>query len=67
VPVTGAALHFTSDTGPRQKRKWQTRPARIDGDRAVADLPATRPLVYFVTVTDKRKATVSTEHDVLGE
>jgi dienelactone hydrolase len=65
VSVTGAALHFTADTGPWSKRKWQTQPARVDGDRVVADLPAARPLVYFVTVTDRRQATVSTEHEVL--
>jgi dienelactone hydrolase len=64
-PLTGAALHFTADTGPWSKRKWQTQPARIDGDRVVADLPAARPLVYFLTVTDRRQATVSTEHEVL--
>jgi hypothetical protein len=66
-PVTGAALHFTSDTGPWPKRQWQTQPARIDGDRILADLPAARPLVYFVTVTDRGQATVSTEHEVPGE
>jgi hypothetical protein len=65
VPVTGAALHFTADTGPWSKRKWQTQPARIDGDHVVADRLAARPLVYFVTVTDRRQATVSTEHEVL--
>jgi hypothetical protein len=31
----------------------------------VVELPAARPLVYFVTVTDRRQATVSTEHAVL--
>jgi dienelactone hydrolase len=67
VPVAGAALHFTTDTGPWQKRKWQTHPARVEGDRVLAELPAARPLVYFLTVTDRRTATVSTEHEVLEE
>jgi dienelactone hydrolase len=67
VPVTGAVLHFTTDPGPWQKRGWQSRPARIDGDRVLAELPAARPLVYFLTVTDRRGATVSTEHEVLEE
>jgi len=65
VPVTRAALHFTTDTGPWKQRKWQTQPARIDGTTATAELPTTRPLVYFATLTDERKATVSTEHETL--
>jgi cephalosporin-C deacetylase-like acetyl esterase len=65
VPVTSAALHFTTDLGPWKERKWQTRAARIDGMTVRAELPAARPLVYFVTLTDERKATVSTEHEVL--
>jgi dienelactone hydrolase len=65
VPVPQAALHFTTDTGPWQKRKWQTQPARLDGTTVRALLPETRPLVYFLTLTDERKATVSTEHEVL--
>jgi hypothetical protein len=60
APVTGAALHFTSDSGPWQKRKWQTQPAQIAGQTVQVQLPAARPLVYFLTVTDDRKATVST-------
>ena len=31
VPVTSAALHFTTDTGPWQKRKWQSRRCRRQG------------------------------------
>jgi dienelactone hydrolase len=65
VPVTEAAVHFTSDTGPWQKRKWQTQPAGAEGDRVLIELPATRPLVYFLTVADRRGATVSTEHEAL--
>ena len=32
---------------------------------ARAELPEDRPLVYFLTLTDGRGATVSTEHKVL--
>ena len=28
-------------------------------------MPKGRPLVYFITLTDERKATVSTEHEVI--
>jgi dienelactone hydrolase len=65
VAVRGAAVHFTTDTGPWQKRQWQTRAAKVDGKVVRAEVPAGRPLVYFVTLTDERKATVSTEHEVL--
>lgn len=65
VPVTRAALHFTADTGPWQKREWQTQPAEIEGNQVRALVPEARPLVYFLTLTDTRKATVSTQHEVL--
>jgi hypothetical protein len=65
VPVTSAALHYTTDGGPWQKRKWQTQSAQLKDGTAVAELPAGRPLVWFVTLTDERKATVSTEHETL--
>lgn len=56
-----AALHWTSDTGPWKERRWKTVPARAEGGRLTADLPADRPLVLFLTLTDERGATVSTE------
>ncbi len=65
VPVTSAALHYTTDGGPWPKRKWQTREVKVDGTTVRAELPEGRPLVYFLTLTDERKATVSTEHEVL--
>ena len=64
MPVTSAALHYTTDEGPWQKRKWQTREVKVEGEVVRADLPEARPLVYFLTLTDDRKATVSTEHEV---
>jgi dienelactone hydrolase len=65
VPVTGAALHFTTDTGVWKERKWQTQSAKLEGMAVTATLPEARPLVYFLTLTDERKATVSTEHEEL--
>jgi acetyl esterase/lipase len=65
VPLASASLHFTSDTGAWKQRRWQTQPARIDGTTITAELPTGRPLVYFLTLTDERKATVSTEHETL--
>lgn len=57
-----AALHYTADVGPWQKRNWQSQPAEIKDARATAELPAARPLVFFFTVTDERDATVSSPH-----
>jgi dienelactone hydrolase len=64
-PVKSAALHFTTDTGPWQQRKWSTTAARLETNRASAALPEARPLVYFMTLVDERDAVVSSEHEVL--
>jgi hypothetical protein len=67
VPVKEAALHFTTDAGPWKERKWQTLPARVEGNVVRAELPAERPLVYFLTLRDERGATVSTEHEAVAK
>jgi dienelactone hydrolase len=67
TPIAKAALHFTSDGGPWKERKWQTREAQVEQGLVRAELPEGRPLVFFLTLTDDRKATVSTEHEVLEE
>jgi hypothetical protein len=65
VPVQKAALHFTPDAGEWKQRKWQTRELKVEDGKVQAELPEDRPLTYFLTVTDNRKATVSTQHYVL--
>jgi dienelactone hydrolase len=65
VPITRAALHFTTDAGVWKDRKWHTQDVKVDGTTIHAKLPEARPLVYFITLTDDRKATVSTEHETL--
>jgi len=64
-PIEKAALHCTTDACIWPKRKWQTSKATLEGGTATAVLPETRPIVYFVTLTDSRGATVSTEHEAL--
>lgn len=64
-PVHKAALHYTLDTGPWQKRRWHTVAAALEGDWVVAQLPQGRPLVFFLSVTDCRGLTVSTPHEEL--
>jgi len=65
VPVAKAGLHHTSDTGAWQKRRWLSAPAEVVGKTVRAKLPTARPLVFFLTVTDQRGATVSAEHQVI--
>ena len=68
TPITKAQLHFAKAEGVWQKRLWTSVDAVIKGAEISAHLPAApRPLVYFLTVTDHRGATVSTPHAVLGE
>lgn len=64
--VVEGELHFTSDTGAWEQRGWTSVPAELEDDRVRADLPGERPLAFFITITDSRGATVSTEHEVLN-
>ena len=54
-----AALHYTTDTGPRSKRKWQTVPAQISHGVITAPRPPADANTWFITVTDERDAMVS--------
>jgi len=67
VPLASAALHYTNDVGAWQERQWQTVEAHLEAGRAWAELPAERPLVCFLTVTDERGAVVSSDHLELPE
>ena len=67
VPVGKAALHYTSDSGIWEKRKWTSSPAEVVGNTVRARLPGARPLVFFLTVTDTRGATASAEHQTLSK
>lgn len=66
VPVTKAEFHFTTDSGPWQKRNWQTVPAELKDGVVTAPLPAGRPLVCYLSVTDSRGVAVSTQHEELS-
>ena len=67
VPVVKAELHYTTDEGPWQKRVWKTVGAELARDRVVSRLPAERPLVCFLSITDQRELSVSTPHEELRE
>lgn len=63
--IQTSQLVYTTDEGEWQKRKWQTTDLKVDGTTVKAELPAGRPIVWFLTITDARKATVSTPHEVV--
>jgi dienelactone hydrolase len=65
APVRSAEIVFTTDTGAWEQRKWQSLPAKIDRHTIKADLPAGRPLAYYISLTDTRGASVTTEHETL--
>ncbi len=59
--LVSAALHYTTDSGPINKRQWQTLPCRIDASYLVARTPPEGTTVWFFTVMDEREAVVSSE------
>lgn len=64
--VTKAELLYTTDTGPWQKRTWQTTPAGIGDDyKVTAKVPA-GVRAYYLNITDERGLTISTEHEQLA-
>jgi dienelactone hydrolase len=65
-PITKAELDYTTDVGPWQKRKWSVAAAEVKDNLVTATLPAVRPRVYFVRITDSRGLSVSAPHASLG-
>ena len=63
VPIKGAVLNYTNDTGEWQKRRWQTLPADLKGNTITVRLPGQRPVAWYISVTDERGLRVSTEHE----
>jgi dienelactone hydrolase len=73
-PIVRAELHYTTDEGPWQKRKWRTvatgifRPDATTGEGTVAPaLPNERPITYYVSITDNRGVLVNTPHKILTD
>jgi hypothetical protein len=66
VGVKSGQLHYAVAEGPWQKRDWKSIPAELKDGRVAAKLPADRPLVYYLAVTDGRGLEVSTPHAELG-
>jgi dienelactone hydrolase len=62
LPAKETSLCYTTDSGPWQKRTWKTATAQLDDNRLTAELPAARPLVAFLGLTDERGSWISSEH-----
>ena len=56
------SLCYTTNSGPWQKRSWQTAEARIADGKLVGEIPSARPLVAFLAVKDGEGRHVSSEH-----
>ena len=60
VPLKEAALHFTTDTGPRSKRTWKSLPAEIRQHSISAPKPPADANTWFLSLTDERGTMVTT-------
>ena len=59
--IKEAQLHYTTDTGPWQKREWKTTPATLTGETISGAVPDGTQACYLA-VTDARGLFVSTDH-----
>ena len=65
LTIKEAVLYYTTDSGNWRDRKWQSAPAVVEGSKARAALPETRPIAWFLNLIDERGCIVSTEHEVI--
>ncbi len=59
--VVSAHLNYTVDSGAWQQREWQMLPAELENSTLSATIPRQNFLSYFLTITDERGATVSSD------
>ncbi len=59
--LISASLEYTTDYGPNKERKWHSVKAEISDSKIISPLPPKDVKVWFLTVTDERKAMVSSE------
>jgi dienelactone hydrolase len=60
--LKSGSLFYALAEGPWQKRDWKSIPAVVKDGQVSARLPADRPLVYYLGVTDARGLEVSAPH-----
>jgi dienelactone hydrolase len=59
LPLKSAELHYTTDTGPRSKRDWQSLSAKVADGMVIAPTPPAAANTWFIAVTDLRDAMVT--------
>ena len=59
--LTAANLHYTTGSEPINELSWRTITARIEGKEIVASAPPADARIWFFTVSDSRRAVVSSE------
>ncbi|MBI5822272.1 MAG: acetylxylan esterase [Verrucomicrobia bacterium] len=57
--IKEASLHYTTDTGLRSKRKWQSVPAKVGEGVITAPRPPADANTWYISVTDDRGAMIS--------
>lgn len=66
VPVRSAALHYTTDTGLRSERTWQTLPAEVSDGIVTAPRPPLDANTWFIALTNDRGAMVTSAIQLQG-
>jgi hypothetical protein len=60
-PLKSAALHYTTDKGEFEKRRWKEVVLTLEGNGTSGPSASADATVWFVTVSDDRGAVVSSE------
>jgi hypothetical protein len=60
VAVTSATLHYTTDSGLRSKRAWQSMPAEIADGLIIAPKPPANANTWFISLTDAQGGMTTT-------
>jgi len=61
-PFREVSFCYTTNSGPWQKREWQTVPAYAAGRHIGASMPQVLPLVAFFAIKDEQGRHMSSEH-----
>ncbi len=61
TPVEKAEFNYTVESSKWQSRKWETVPAKLDGNKAIGEIPADAT-VFYLNIFDNRGTFVSTQH-----
>jgi len=60
-----ALLWYTLDRGNWKQRKWQSVEATLENGKVMAEVPESRPIAFYLEVTDHRGLKTSTTYEEL--